>query len=158
MTWWRRKEREEDLERELRDHLEIEARERQKEGFSSEEAHLAARRLFGNTTLVKEEVREMWGWMWLERLWQDLRYGGRGLYKSPVFTLVSVLSLAIGIGATVTVFSVFEAVFLKAVTAKDGDESRTSKLEVSDSPIPITRNFRPAIRCSRGWPRTTKPA
>jgi predicted permease len=119
VTRWRRNEREEDLERELRDHLEIEARERQEEGLSSEEAHFAARRLFGNTTLVKEEVREIWGWMWLDRLWQDLRYGGRGLYKSPVFTLVSVLSLALGIGATVTVFSVFEAVFFNAVTAKD---------------------------------------
>ncbi|MBI1897221.1 MAG: hypothetical protein HYS04_11975, partial [Acidobacteria bacterium] len=119
MTWWRRKEREDDLDRELRDHLEIEAHERQEEGFSPEEARLVARRLFGNATLVKEEVREMWGWMWLDRLWMDLRYGGRGLCRSPVFTLVAVLSLALGIGATVTVFSGFEAVFFNAVTAKD---------------------------------------
>lgn len=69
MNWWRRNEREEDLERELRGHLELEARERQEEGLSPDEAHLAARRLFGNTALVKEDVREMWGWMWLERLW-----------------------------------------------------------------------------------------
>jgi hypothetical protein len=119
MSWWRRKEREEDLQRELHDHLEIEASEQQEEGLSSEEARSAARRLFGNTTLVAEEVREMWGMMWLGRLWQDLRYGGRGLFRSPVFTLVSVLSLALGIGATVTIFSVFEAVFFDGVTANN---------------------------------------
>lgn len=121
MNWWRRKQREEDLERELRDHLESEARDLETDGLSSEEAQLAARRSFGNSTLVTEEVREMWGWMWMERLWQDLRYGGRGLFRSPVFTLVSVLSLALGIGATVTIVGVFEAVFLNGVTAKDRD-------------------------------------
>jgi hypothetical protein len=119
MSWWRLKDREEDLERELRDHLEIEAKEQEEEGLSSEEARFAARRLFGNTTVVAEEAREMWGMMWLERLSQDLRYGGRGLFRSPVFTLVSVLSLALGIGATVTISSVFEAVFLDGVTAKN---------------------------------------
>src|SRR3954462_5294606 len=110
MTWRRRRRRKDDLDRELRDHLEFEAQERQQEGLSPEEAHFAARRLFGNATVVKEEVREMWGWMWLDRLWKDLRYGGRGLYKTPVFTIVAGLSLALGIGAAVTVFSVIDAV------------------------------------------------
>jgi len=90
-----------------------------KPGESRDDADRAARRLFGNTTLVKEDVRETWGRMWLDRFWQDLRYGARGLYKSPVFTVVAMLSLAIGIAATVTVFSVFDAVFLNAVTAKN---------------------------------------
>lgn len=61
-------------------------------------------------------------------LWQDLRYGGRGLYKSPIFTSVSVLSLALGIGATVTVSSVFEAVFFNGVTAKDVE--RVKQVEI----------------------------
>jgi predicted permease len=90
-------------------------------GMSPEEARHAAVRKFGNLTLAKEDAREVWGWMWLEHFWRDLRYGGRGLRKSPVFTLVSVLSLAVGIGATATVFSMFEAVFFNAVTAKDID-------------------------------------
>ncbi len=121
MTWWRRKKREEDLEREIADHLEMEAMERQQLGASPDEARSAARRLFGNSTLVKEEVRRAWGWMWLDRFWQDVRYGARGLYKSPMFTLVSMSSLAIGIGATVTASGVFEAVFLNAVTARNVD-------------------------------------
>ncbi len=119
MTWWRRRKREDDLDREIRDHLEMETIERLQAGASRDDADSAARRLFGNTTLVKEDVRETWGRMWLDRFWQDLRYGARGLYKSPVFTVVAMLSLAIGIGATVTVFSVFDAVFLNAVTARN---------------------------------------
>lgn len=119
MTWWRRRKREDDLDREIRDHLEMEAIELLQSGESRDDADRAARRLFGNTTLVKEDVRETWGRMWLDRFWQDLRYGVRGLYKSPVFTAVAMLSLAIGIGATVTVFSVFDAVFLNAVTARN---------------------------------------
>lgn len=124
MTWWRRRRRDDDLDRELSDHLEFEARERQEGGLSPEEAQVAAKRLFGNTALVKEQVRDMWGWIWLDRLWSDLRYAGRGLHRTPMFTLVAVLSLALGIGATVTLFSVFEAVFFNAVTAKDVERLR----------------------------------
>jgi hypothetical protein len=62
MNWWRRREREEDLERELRSDLDLEAAEQQESGLSPEEARIAARRAFGNVTLMKEEVRHMWGW------------------------------------------------------------------------------------------------
>jgi predicted permease len=116
---WRRKEREQDLDRELRDHLELEAEEHEETGMAPDQARYAAQRAFGNTNVVKEEVREMWGWVWIEQLWQDLRYSGRVLFKSPGFISVSVLSLALGIGATTTIFSVFESVFFNSVTAKD---------------------------------------
>lgn len=65
--FWRRKEHEHDLERELRSDLDLEAAELQENGLSAEEARYAAQRALGNTTLVKENVREMWGWMSLER-------------------------------------------------------------------------------------------
>ena len=81
MRWLRRMQREQDLERELRSDLELEAEEQRQNGLSPEEARYAAQRAFGNTTLVKEEVREMWGWIFLDRLKQDLVYASRGMRK-----------------------------------------------------------------------------
>ena len=86
----RRATREKDLERELRADLELEAEEQQKKGVSAEEARYAARRAFGNTTLVTEDVREAWGWTWLDRLIQDTRFGLRQLGNSPGFTAVAI--------------------------------------------------------------------
>jgi hypothetical protein len=64
MRWWKRRQREQDLERELRSDLELEAQEQQESGLSTEEAQYAARRAFGDTTLINEEMRATWGWAW----------------------------------------------------------------------------------------------
>ncbi len=87
--------------------------------FHREMAARAGRSNFGNTVRMQEQAREAWGWTWLDRLVQDVRYGVRILVRSPGFTLMAVLVLSIGIGVNVAAFSFFNIVALKPLPVRD---------------------------------------
>jgi predicted permease len=139
MKWWQIKKRDEDLERELRSDLELEEEEQRESGASPEEAHYAARRAFGNTTLIREQTHEAWGWATFERLFHDVRYALRQLRRSPGFAITAILILALGIGAVTAVFSLIDAALLKMLPVANPEQLVQFKT-ISDT-FPLNNAF-----------------
>ena len=125
-----------DLEEDIREHIEAETQDNIARGMSPEEAHYAAMRRFGNVTRVQEETREVWSFVWLEQLWQDVRYGLRMLSKSPVFTAVAVLTLALGIGANTAIFSLVDGILLHPLPYTRADQIVHLSWQVKGTAIP----------------------
>ncbi|HTT25079.1 MAG TPA: ABC transporter permease [Candidatus Sulfotelmatobacter sp.] len=111
-----------DLSEEIQAHLEEKVEELVAEGMTSEEAMHFARREFGNVGLIEEDCREVWAWPSLEDVLFDIRYGLRALHHSPTFTVVALLTIAIGIAANAAVFSVVNSVLLKPLNYPKSEE------------------------------------
>jgi len=119
---FRRPKATDELEEEIRAHLQMEQQENVEAGMSPEEARYAALRKFGNVALTQQRSREMWGWNGVETLRQDLRFGLRQLLRSPGFTIVAVLTLALGIGANTAIFQLLDAVRLRSLPVTNPGE------------------------------------
>jgi predicted permease len=111
-----------ELDDEIQFHLEQQVAENIAAGMSPEESRYAAMRAFGNPTVLKEETRDTWGWIVVEQIVKDLRYGLRMLGKNFGFSAVAVATLALGIGANAAIFTVINAVMLRALPVEHPEE------------------------------------
>ena len=109
------------LNDELGFHLDQQIKENIAGGMAPEEARYAALRTFGNPTQLREEARSSWSWNWLEKFLRDLRYGARTLTRSPGFSVTAILVMALGIGATTSLFTIVRSVLLKPLPFRDPD-------------------------------------
>jgi predicted permease len=117
--WCRARTIEADLAEELEIHRAMTQERLERDGLPAPDAFYASRRALGNVTLAREEARAVWIWPSLEHLWQDVRFGARLLRKQPAFAATAIMTLAVGIGATTTVFSVVEAEIWKPLPFPD---------------------------------------
>jgi hypothetical protein len=135
-----RRDKRAELRMELQFRLEEVAEERQEHGVAKDEARWAARREFGNVSLVEEAARDEWGWTRLEQLVRDAVSGLRQIRRNPGFSAITIATLALGIGANSAIFSIVEAVLLRPLALKDpgrlamlfsGDPARAQDLDAA---------------------------
>ncbi len=141
---WRffRRRRDDELDEEIRTHLDLAARDRVESGATADEARAGARHEFGNVALVKDATREIWGWTWLERVRDDVRHSVRLLAHDPVFAAISIGCIAVGVAATTTIFAAVYGILLRPLPFADADRLVVAKTSH------VARNIR---RSSVSW-------
>ncbi len=120
------------LQTEIKFHLDALTAENIAAGMPPEEARRAAMRVFGNATIANEQTQETWGWTWLERLSQDLRFAVRQIRRAPGFALIAILTLALGIGANNAVFTLTHALLLEPLPIPEPDRLVRLTLRLND--------------------------
>jgi predicted permease len=120
MFWRRRKS--DDFGSEIRSHLELEIDHLKQQGMSEEDARVAAHRRFGNVTRAEEQFYESQRWAWADSLWRNIRFGMRMLARSPGSSVVAILVLAVGIGATTAIFTLLNAVLLRSLPVQHPEQ------------------------------------
>ena len=125
------------LDAELNFHLEQQIAEKIAAGMSPDEARYAARRAFGNPTLLREQTRETWSWNGVEMVLQNMRIGVRTLARTPGFACISILVIAIGIGGNVALFTVVRSVLLKPLPFREPERLIRLYEHSSDDAFPF---------------------
>ncbi len=140
-SWERRKD---DLREEIESHLRMAVEARVSRGESPDEARAAALREMGNPPLVADVTRAQWGWMWLERIAQDLRYSVRQLVRTPGYTATALITLTLAIGANTAIFSLLYAIMLRSLPVSQPDRIVQFELQIG----PPDKNRKPSSNVS----------
>lgn len=140
-----------DLDQDIRAHIEMETQDNIERGMSPEEAHSRAMSKFGNVTRVQEETRGVWVSVCVEQLCEDMRFAFRILRKSPGFTFVVVVTLALGIGANTAIFSVVNGVVLSPLPYHQAEQ-----LVIVWAKKPVGGIMSPSYPDFEDWQRDTR--
>ncbi|HKQ76128.1 MAG TPA: ABC transporter permease, partial [Blastocatellia bacterium] len=143
----RRRQAERELDEELRRHIELQTEQNIRLGMNPEEARSAASKAFGGVEQAKERIRDARGVRWIEEFWQDLRYGARILWTNPGFTIIAMLTLAVGISANTVIFSVVNAVLLRPLPYHDPD----SLMVIRETKLPETNDSQVSPAALLAW-------